>query len=273
MTLVRLGIRVRADRAEVALARLLPILEAGAEEREVEGAVEYALYAPEKSLPPVEQIRSLAGDALLGVRAEPVADGWEVRWHEHLRPVRVGDLVVRPPWIDGSPDDLVIDPGTFFGAGTHATTRLCLELLQDCPRGGALCDWGAGTGVLAIAAARLGWSPVTAVELDAAALDAIDANAARNRVEVKALAGDVRERAPWAPTVVANLPKPLLLDAARTIAPPGPRAAEAVPPPQRLIAAGMLAGEAGEVVAAYEPLGLRERRRVEDDGWAALVLA
>ena len=80
---------------------------------------------------------------------------------------------------------------------------------------------------------------------------------------MKALAGDVRERAPWAPTVVANLPKPLLLDAARA----------AVPPPQRLIAAGMLAGEAGEVVAAYEPLGLRERRRVEDDGWAALVLA
>ena len=264
---------MRADRAEVALARLLPILQAGAEEREVEGAVEYALYAPDDSLPPIEEIRSLAGDALLDVRAEPVADGWDVRWHEHLRPVRVGDLLVRPPWIDGSPDDLVIDPGTFFGAGTHPTTRLCLELLQDCPPGGALCDWGAGTGVLAIAAARLGWSPVTAVELDAAALDLIGANAARNHVEVKAVAGDVRERAPWAPTVVANLPKPLLLDAARTIAPPGRRDGAAGAAPERLIAAGMLASEAGEVVAAYEPLGLRERRRVEEDGWAALVLA
>ena len=243
MTLLRLGIRVRADRAEVALARLLPLLEAGALER------------PRV----VEQIRSLAGDALLGVRAEPVADGWEVRWHEHLRPVRVGDQVVRPPWIDGSPDDLVIDPGTFFGAGTHATTRLCLELLQDCPPDGALCDWGAGTGVLAIAAARLGWSPVTAVELDAGALDLIRSNAARNHVTVEALTGDVRESAPWAPTVVANLQKPLLLDAARTTA------------PERIIAAGMLAREAGEVAAAFAPL--RERRRVEDDGWAALVLA
>jgi ribosomal protein L11 methyltransferase len=171
----------------------------------------------------------------------------------------VGHLVVRPPWIDGSPVDLVIDPGTFFGAGTHATTRLCLELLQDCPPDGALCDWGAGTGVLAIAAARLGWSPVTAVELDAAALDLIRANAARNRVTVEALTGDVRLSAPWAPTVVANLPKPLLLDAARTTA------------PERIIAAGMLAREAGEVAAAFAPL--RERRRVEDDGWAALVLA
>jgi ribosomal protein L11 methyltransferase len=260
LSLVRLGIRVRADRAEVALAQLLPILHAGAEEREVEGAVEYALYASGDPVPRIEEIRSLAGDALLDVRAEPVADGWDVRWHEHLRPVQAGDLVIRPPWLDGSPDDLVIDPGTFFGAGTHATTRLCLELLQDCPPGGALCDWGAGTGVLAIAAARLGWSPVTAVELDAAAIDLIGANAARNGVEVHALAGDVRKGAPWAETVVANLPKPLLLDAARTVA-----------PPDRLIAAGMLAGEAGDVAAAFAPL--RERRRAEADGWAALVLA
>ena len=270
---MRLGIRVRADRAEVALARLLPILQAGAEEREEASAVEYALYAPAGELPPLEEVRALAGDALLDVCAEPVADGWDVRWHEHLRPVRVGDLVVRPPWIDGSPDDLVIDPGTFFGAGTHPTTRMCLELLQDCPAGGALCDWGAGTGVLAIAAARLGWSPVTAIELDAAALDLIGANAARNHLEVKAVAGDVRKRAPWAPTVAANLPKPLLLDAARTIAPAGRRDGTPGAAHERVIAAGMLAGEAGEVVAAYEPLGLRERRRVEEDGWAALVLA
>jgi ribosomal protein L11 methyltransferase len=257
--LVRLGIRVRADRAETALAQLLPILQAGAEERALDGAVEYALYAPDDELPPLEEIRALAGDALLDVRAEPVPDGWDVRWHEHLRPVRVRDMVVRPPWIDGSPDDLVIDPGPFFGAGTHATTRLCLELLRDLSAGDALCDWGAGNGVLAIAAARLGWDPVTAVELDAAALDVIRANAALNHVTVEALACDVREGAPWAPTVVANLPKPVLLAAARTTA------------PECVIAAGMLAHEAGEVASAFSPL--RERRRLEEDGWAALVLA
>jgi ribosomal protein L11 methyltransferase len=257
--LVRLGIRVRADRAETALARLLPILRAGAEERELDGVVEYAVYAPDDELPPLEEVRALAGDALVDVRAEPVADGWDVRWHEHLRPVRVRDVVVRPPWIDGSPSDLVIDPGPFFGAGTHATTRLCLELLQALPAGGALCDWGAGTGVLAIAAARFGWDHVTAVELDAAALDVIRANAARNRVTVEALTGDVRESAPWAPTVVANLPKPVLLDAARTTA------------PECVVAAGMLAHEAGEVAAAFAPL--RERRRLEEYGWAALMLA
>jgi len=257
---MRLGIRVRADRAETALADLLPILRAGAEEREVDGAVEYALYAPEGELPRPEDIRALAGDALVDVRCEPVADGWAVRWHEFLRPVRVRDLVVRPPWIDGSPEDLVIDPGTYFGAGTHATTRLCLELLLDAPPGGALCDWGAGTGVLAIAAARLGWDPVTAVEIDPGAVETIAANAARNGVSVVAAPHDLR-CAPWAPTVTANLPRPVLLDAA----------ARVVRPPDRLIAAGMLAGEADEVVSAFE--GLREVRRIEEEGWAAVALA
>lgn len=259
MTLVRLGIRVRADRAELALAELLPLLAGGAEEREVDAAVEYALYAPEAELPGRNEIGARVGDALVDVLAEPVSEGWEVRWHEFLRPVRVGDVVVRPPWIDGSPADLVIDPGPFFGAGTHATTRLCLELLAGTPAGGALCDWGAGTGVLAIAAARLGWDPVTAVEVEPAALEAIRGNAARNDVAVEAVAGDVGRGVPWAPTVVANLPRPVLLDVA----------ARLERSPDVLIVAGMLAGEADEVVAAF---GLRERRRVEADGWAGLVL-
>jgi len=251
--LIRLGIRVRADRAEAALADLLPLLAAGAEERAVDGCVEYALYGPAGELPSGEDVRRLAGDAVVDVVSEPVADGWERRWHEHLRPVRAGALVVRPPWIDGAADDLVIDPGVYFGAGTHPTTRLCLELLQTLPPGGSLCDWGAGTGVLAVAAARLGWSPVTAVEVERDALAVIAANATRNGVSVRAVAG---ERPVAARAVVANLPRPALLGA--------PIAAE------RIIASGMLAREADEVVAA---LGRREvERRVEGD-WAAVLLA
>ena len=129
--IVRLGIRVRADRAEIALAQLLPILHAGAEERELDGDVEYSLYALAGELPRLDDIRALAGDAVVDVVSEPVPDGWERRWHEFLRPVAVGPLVVRPPWVEGGDDDLVIDPGVFFGAGTHTTTRLCLELLLD----------------------------------------------------------------------------------------------------------------------------------------------
>jgi ribosomal protein L11 methyltransferase len=246
--LIRLGIRVRADRAEQALAELLELVPSGVEEREVDGDIEYLVYGIE-----ADEIGALPG--VLDVHAERVEPGWERRWHEHLRPVRVRDLVVRPPWIDGDPRDLVIDPGTFFGAGTHATTRLCLELLLDETPGGALCDWGAGTGVLAIAAARLGWAPVTAVELDPAAIAVIRENAARNGVEVLALAHDLRVGAPPARTIVANLPKPVLLEVARHAT--------------RVIASGFLAAETDEVVAAF---GMRELRRLEADGWAAVVL-
>jgi ribosomal protein L11 methyltransferase len=263
LSLVRLGIRVRADRAELALADLLPILQAGAEQRELDGVVEYGLYAPAGELPSVDDIRSLAGDAVLGVSSEPVPAGWERRWHEFLRPVRVGELVVRPPWIEGGADDLVIDPGVFFGAGTHATTRLCLRLLLGEEPGGALCDWGAGTGVLAVAAARLGWEPVTAVEIDPAALEAIHANAVRNRVTVKPKWLNLAATpAPWAPTVTANLTRELLLNVAQVIE----------RPPERLLASGMLAGDVDEVVAAFAAVGLREQRRLEDGDWAAVAL-
>jgi ribosomal protein L11 methyltransferase len=249
--IVRLGIRVRAERAEAALADLLPLLADGAEERTVAGAVEYSLYAPAGELPSRADIAALAGDAVVDVVSEPVAEGWERRWHEYLRPVRAGSLVVRPPWIDGAADDLVIDPGVFFGAGTHPTTRLCLELLQALGPGGALCDWGAGSGVLAVAAARLGWDPVTAVEIEPGA--PIDANARRNGVAVTVVQGDAPS---GAPTLLANLPRPVLLTLAQR--------------PSLLVASGFLAAEADEVVAA---LGMREQRRLTEDGWAAVVLS
>jgi len=262
-SIVRLGIRVRADRAEVALAGLLPILQGGAEEREVDGDVEYALYAPAGELPRLEDIRALAGDALVDVVTEPVADGWERRWHAFLRPVQVGALVVRAPWADGGADDLVIDPGVCFGAGTHATTRLCLELLLDEPAHGALCDWGAGTGVLAVAAARRGFTPVTAVELDPGALAVIDRNAALNGVAVTATCLDLAATpAPWAPVVTANLTRGLLLAAA----------ARMERPPERLLASGMLVSEVDEVVAAFGRVGMRGQRRIEEGEWAAVEL-
>jgi ribosomal protein L11 methyltransferase len=258
--LIRLAVRVRADRAEVALAELLPIVGAGAEEREVDGDVEYSFYVDE---PPPFDFGSLTG--VLDVRTEPVPGGWETRWHEFLRPVQVGELVVRPPWIDGARGDLVIDPGTYFGAGTHATTRICLELLQRERPAGAICDWGAGTGVLAIAAARLGWAPVTAIEIEPGAVELIRANADRNGVAVEARVGDLRDGAPWASTVLANLPKPVLLEIAGRLG----RLAHDLAPATRIIASGMLAAEAEEVVAAF---GLHARRRVELEGWAGMVL-
>jgi len=270
--LVRLGIRVRRERAEEALAALLPLLGAGAEETEPAGGeVEYALYAPLGELPSAEQVRALAGDALLGLRRSDVPAGWERRWHAHLRPVEVAAagrrLRIRPPWLPAGPDDgtpeLAIDPGLSFGAGGHATTRLCLALLLGLEPAGALSDWGAGSGVLALAAARLGWRPVSAVELDPAALAAIRANAAANAAAVTVERVDLAAaQPPWAPAVCANLTLELHLVIA----------ARLTRPPERLIAAGMLAARADEVAGAYVRHGLRETARWHDEGWAALLL-
>jgi ribosomal protein L11 methyltransferase len=247
VTLVRLGIRVRAEAAEPALARLLDVLGDGAEERALDGAVEYATYGAPDALPDDARVRALAGEALLGVARTPVADGWATAYHAHLTRVTAAALAVRPPWVAGEAHDLVIDPGESFGGGHHVTTRLCLELLQRLTPAGSLCDWGTGSGVLAIAAARLGWAPVYAVDLTGGEL--VAANAAANGVEVEFVARDLtREPAPRARTVVANLTAELL------------RAAMKVQPrPEVMIASGLLAGEMDA--------------SLERDGWAAVVLA
>jgi ribosomal protein L11 methyltransferase len=121
--------------------------------------------------------------------------------------VRVGSLWVGPPWEEPPPDTdaIVVDPGRAFGTGGHATTRLCLELLADLERG-SLLDVGCGSGVLSIAAARLGFAPVVAVDHDRAALDATARNAAANDVELELLLADALvEPMPAADAAVANI--------------------------------------------------------------------
>jgi ribosomal protein L11 methyltransferase len=198
----------------------------------------------------------------MGTITEPVPPDWERRYLRHLRAVRVGALTIRPPWLDGEPGDIVIDPDTTFGAGTHESTRLSLELLQRLEPGGALCDWGAGSGVLSIAAARLGWEPVTALELDPRAAAVIEANARANgvAVEVRSPFDLLRDELPWAPTVLANL-TPVLH---RGIA------AHLERKPERLIAAGILARYADDVAPLYAPL--RELDRAVEGEWAAVSL-
>jgi ribosomal protein L11 methyltransferase len=272
--LVRLGIRVRRERAEVALAALLPLLAGGAEETEPDqDEIEYAIYAPRAELPRADDIRALAGDALIDLTLSDVPEGWERRWHQYLRPVEVtaaGRTVrVRPPWEQGEGDagadlELVIDPGASFGAGSHATTQLCLELLLELEPAGALCDWGSGSGVLAIAAARLGFDPVAAVEVEPDALATIRANAAANGVAVRThWLNLAATEAPWAPTVLANLTVELHEAIATEVL---------ERPPERMVASGVLAARAGETAAVYARHGLRETDRRERAEWAALLL-
>jgi ribosomal protein L11 methyltransferase len=118
-----------------------------------------------------------------------VAEGWEDGWRAFHHGVRVGRCWVGPPWEEPPADALavVIDPGRAFGTGAHATTRLCLELLQEVEPT-SLLDVGCGSGVLSVAAAKLGFAPVTAVDIDEVALETTRANAAANGVAVEVAA-------------------------------------------------------------------------------------
>lgn len=206
--------------------------------------------------------------------------GEEVR--SHATPV----LHVRPPWepprsfAQADVHDIVIDPGQAFGTGGHASTRLCLELLLALvghePPAGPLLDLGTGSGVLAIAAAQLGFAPVLGLDNERESVEAAAANAAANGVEVEVRRWDLRAQAvPWLDSgrprspdgrivVVANLLRPLLLELARTI----------LSPPAHLLAGGLLREEVDEIARVFGArLGLRERGRRESGEWAAVWLA
>jgi len=266
---IRLALRVRRADAERVLAELLELAPSGLEERELGDVVEFAVYGAPGELPALPDLRAAAAGAFVDVATSEVGDDWAERWREFHRPVEIGGrLLVRAPWHPPRADrlEVVVDPGQAFGTGGHPTTRLCLELLLELRPRGALVDLGCGSGVLAIAAAKLGFDPVAGVDHDPAALAAAAANAAANGVRVATLRHDlVRDGpAPGAPTVVANLVRGLLL----RVADHGFAGA----PPQALVASGLLEEEADEASAAFARRGLVEAARRAGSGWAALLL-
>ena len=186
-------------------------------------------------------------------RTTELEAGWEDRWRAFHRGARIGPLWVGPPWEEAPADALavVVDPGRAFGTGAHPTTRLCLELLLAEVPGGVL-DLGCGSGVLAIAAAKLGHQPVVAVDLDESAVAAARANAERNAVELDALRVDALTGAlPATDLALANI----ALDAVEAL---GGRLDVA-----RLVTSGYLAADVPVL------RGFRRLARRELDGWAA----
>jgi ribosomal protein L11 methyltransferase len=269
--MLRLAIRVRREEAELVLAELLELAPSGVEEVELpEGDIEYAVYGTPGELPFLAAVRAVAGGALVDVRTQEVADDWDQRWREFHRPLVLdGRLTVRPPWEPpgDTPLDIVIDPGQAFGTGAHATTRLCLELMLEVSGRGAFVDVGCGSGVLAITAAKLGFSPVTALDNDPKALRATAENAAANVVDVEVSRLDLRAALPpRAPVVSANLLSPLLIDWAARLASSPDRA------PDVLLASGILSHEADRVGSAFAQAGLCEEERRTQGDWTALLL-
>ena len=267
--MIRLAVRVRREDAEVVLAELLELAPNGVEESEDGDVVEYAVYGAPGELPALPALQAATGEALVEIETTEISDDWFDGWKRFHEPVLVeGRLHVRPPWAEPSGregvEEIVIDPGQAFGTGSHATTRMCLELMLTLAPGGSFADLGCGSGVLAIAAAKLGFSPVRAVDFERPSVEAARENAAANGVTIEVARADLRREAPPAADVVAaNLLRSLLLELPA-------RMAQA--PPRALVASGLLCEEADEAAAAFAPLGLRERGRLESGDWAALRL-
>jgi ribosomal protein L11 methyltransferase len=294
---IRLAIRVAREEAEQVLAELLELTPSGVEETEGPGGtIEYAVYGAEGELPGLPDLEAVVGEALVEISTTEVPDDWHERWKRFHRPILIAapeasardtpmpSLHVRPPWeAPREPSrseirEIVIDPGQAFGTGAHASTRMCLELLLELathePPAGPLLDVGTGSGVLAIAAAGLGFQPVLGLDNEQESVLAAAENAVVNGVDIETRRFDLRTQALPAmeqpgdhdgmPVILANLLRPLLLELASTM----------VSSPAHLIASGLLTEEVDEIVDAFsKALGLRERERRSSGEWAAVWLS
>ncbi len=263
--MIRLAVRVQREHAELVLSELMAFAPGGLEERDIDAqTIEYVLYGAAGELPALGEVRAAVGGALVDVTTTELPDGWGEDWRSFHKPVDVPGLRVRPPWepaLEGALD-VVIEPGQAFGTGSHATTQLTLELLAALEPEGALADWGCGSGVLAIAAAKLGWSPVLACDVEVESVEAAREGAAANGVDIEVTRCDVRQGGPYAPTVLANLVRPLLLEVAANLR----------EVPERLIISGLEGDEPDEVVPAFARHGLLEVARRQGNNWSAIEL-
>jgi ribosomal protein L11 methyltransferase len=266
----RLTFRLPADEKEELLDALLPLLPAGVRERPV-GDAEVELTSIAAALPGRARLEAAAGGALAGWEVEDVPADWRAR---RARFGGGGFLVedrvlLRSPWDPPAPAgvlDLVLERGGGgFGSGSHSTTRMCLALLLGLAPAGGAADLGCGLGTLAIAAARLGWAPVVAVDRMDGAVAAARANGERNGVQVEWDVADLEADAvPLAELVLVNAPPPVHARVAGALG--------ADPRPRHVIVSGVVPEELEAVAGRYAAAGWIVTTGREEDGWAAALL-
>lgn len=290
--MIRLAVRCSPELADLVLAELTVLAPNGVEEERGPGYVEYAIYGGEGELPELGELDAVVGEGRIEVSSTEIPDDWADRWRDFHKPLLVGErLWLRPSWEPRREGaiDVVVDPGQAFGTGAHPTTRLCLEFLLELEAAGEaqgpLTDLGTGSGVLAIAAAKLGWAPVSGYDHEQPAIEASAVNASANEVSLQLEHMNLRERLPpLAPTVVANMTSPILKAVAvqLTSADGGsggtrtslPAVAREGPTrtPLTLVCSGILPSELDDVSASFADAGLIEADRRAQGDWAALLL-
>ncbi len=228
-------------------------------------------------------LKRLGGLGRLEVARE--LPGWEDAWRRFHKPHVIGRLYVRPPWYPARDDllDIAVQAGLAFGTGGHASTRQCLELIQTIAPG-SLLDLGSGSGVVSFAALRLGFAPVTGIDIDPVAVHAAAGNAAMNGLAPAFLVGDATDPRcllPAADVVVANIALRPILRLARRWRPTDgadagyagahPTTGGAGAPPAELLLSGLLVEHADEALAAFPAFA--ETARSDDGTWVTLHLS
>lgn len=198
--------------------------------------------------------------------AEVAEQNWVQLTQSQFEPIRINERIwIVPSWHD-APDaqalNIVLDPGMAFGTGSHPTTRLCLQWLADTVQPGcSVLDYGCGSGILGIAAARLGAGSVTGIDIDEKALEAAQYNAERNEVSLNLLHSRDPLEAHFNIVVANILTNPLCVLA--------PLLSARVRPGGRLALAGVLESQVDQVIQAYSPY-IQLRVGATDEGWARL---
>jgi ribosomal protein L11 methyltransferase len=262
-----LTLRVAATDLDEVLDAVLPALPGGAHLREEGDEAAVAVLA-RVGTPDEEELRRLAGERLKGLTVAEVPDDWRERRLARYEPLVVAErFLVRPDWAPAAEGGDLLEVALLesgaFGTGVHPTTRGCLAAMAGLTPEGSFGDYGCGSGVLSIAAARLGFSPVLAVDVNEPSLDATRANASRNGVEIDARQVDLTaEPPPRAETVAVNVPPDIQLALTANL--------DAVP--SLVIASGFTTADVEAVAAAWGAHGLEVTGEERVNEWSVLVL-